>query len=126
MVDGANDKAEGNTASPFTVRHITQELRGWFWFCRGGEGCRRHGRAGHPYVAALFRHAQWTLRQPKLTATSSRIEQRYTDVGLLRAPLQQKGNSGMSTTEDAEAVARACIDANFAGGETTDRQGCRN
>lgn len=52
MADGTNDKAAGNTASSFTVRHSTQELRGWC-FCRGGEGCRRHGRAGHPYAATV-------------------------------------------------------------------------
>ena len=41
------------------------------------------------------------------------------DVGLLRAPLQQTGNSRI----DAAAGDRPCIDANFAGSETTGRQG---
>lgn len=82
---------------------------------------RRARRA--PHTATLFRHAPWTLRRSKLTEVSSHVERRYMDA---EVPLRRTGNSGMPTTEDAEAVARPCIDTNFAGGETTDRQGCRN
>lgn len=51
-------------------------------------------------------------------------ERRCTDVGLLRVPLRQTGNSGIPTTEDAEAGAHLCIDANFTSGETTGGRDC--
>lgn len=119
--DGTNGETEGNTVSSSTARRSTQELRGVMLLSRRRRLPTTQARRA-PLRGDTIPPCTVDSAVTKQVASSDGI--RMWDYN--EHPLRRTGNSGMPKTEDAEAVARPCIDANFTSGETTGRQGYRN